>query len=149
MIGTGNDPAVVKKTGQNRDINRTVIHEKDLDESLEDPASKLSLIRKQFRDIALIRVREKAFHPNGEQRVFMVSPNIFSLLRISPDGSERILTLTNVTGNVVDLKINTSELGDEYKKWYDLINRKEYVPDTQVLALSLKPYDVVWLKARG
>jgi sucrose phosphorylase len=147
MIGTGNDPAVVKKTGHNRDINRTVIDEKALDEALGDPQSKLSLIRSQFRDIALIRVHEKAFHPNGEQKVLMISPFLFSVLRISPDGRESILTLTNITGKVVDLKINTSELGNEYKRWYDLINRKEYVMETQGLTLSLKPYDVLWLKA--
>jgi sucrose phosphorylase len=108
MIGTGNDPAVVKKTGHNRDINRTVIDEKDLNEALENPESKLGLIRQQLRPLAYVRVREHAFHPNGKQKVLMVSPNVFSVLRISPDGRERILTLTNITGKVVDLKINAS-----------------------------------------
>jgi sucrose phosphorylase len=149
MIGTGNDPAVVKKTGHNRDINRTVIDEKDIDKALEDPESKLSLIRSQFRDISLIRVREKAFHPNGKQQVMMISPSVFSVLRISPDEKERILTITNVTGRVVDLTIKTSELGDEYKTWYDLINEKEHMADNKSFALTLKPYDVVWLKAGG
>jgi sucrose phosphorylase len=149
MIGTGNDPAAVKKTGHNRDINRTVIDEKELDKALGDPDSKHSLIRSLFRDIALIRVRENAFHPNGEQKVLMISPNVFSLLRISPDGNERILTLTNVTGKIYDVEINTSELGNEYKTWYDLINEKEHIAENTLLALALQPYDVVWLKARG
>jgi sucrose phosphorylase len=149
MIGTGNDPEVVKKTGHNRDINRTVIYEKELDEALRDSQSKLSLIRRQFRDIGLMRVQEKAFHPNGEQKILMISPSVFSVLRMSPDRDERILTLTNVTGNVVDLKINTTELGSKSHKWYDLISRKEYILDTQALALNLQPYDVVWLKAEG
>ena len=74
---------------------------------------------------------------------------MFSVLRISPDGNERILTLTNVTGKICDLEIKTSRLGTEENKWYDLINRKEYVLQTQGLALTLKPYDVVWLKPRG
>ena len=147
MIGTDNDPEVVKRSGHNRDINRTVIDENDLDEARESPHSKLSLIRSMFRDIALIRVREKAFHPNGAQQVLMVSPSVFSLLRISSDGNERILTLTNVTGKTCELKIQTSHLGAEESIWYDLINKKEIVPDNQDLALTLKPYDVVWLKA--
>jgi sucrose phosphorylase len=146
MIGTGNDPAIVKRTGHNRDINRTVIDEKDIDEALENPRSKLTLIRSMFREIALIRVREKAFHPNGKQQVMMISPSVFSVLRISPDERERILTLTNITGNVVDMKINTSKLGNENKKWYDLINEKEYLAENKSLALTLQPYDVVWLK---
>jgi sucrose phosphorylase len=147
MIGTGNDPAVVKKTGHNRDINRVVIDEKALDEARENPGSKLFLIRQQLRPFGYFRAREKAFHPNGEQKILMISPSVFSVLRISPDGRERILTLTNITGNVVDMKINTSTLGSENNKWYDLINKKEIVPDTRGLALTLKPYDVVWLKA--
>jgi len=149
MIGTGNDPEVVKRSGHNRDINRTVIDEKDLDEALKNPQSKLSIIRSLFRDIALIRVREKAFHPNGAQQVLMMSPSVFSVLRTSPDGKERILTLTNITGKVVDMKINTSELGNDYIKWYDLIKGKEYIVENKSLALTLQPYDVVWLKARG
>ena len=148
MIGTGNDPAVVKKTGQNRDINRTVIDEKDLDEALGDPLSKLSLIRSQFRDIALIRGHEKAFHPNGEQKVLIISPSVFSVLRISPEGDERILTLVNVTERTCDLKINTSQLGTEENRWYELINKKEHVSDTQGLSFTLQPYDVLWLKSR-
>jgi sucrose phosphorylase len=78
-----------------------------------------------------------------------MSPSVFSVLRLSPDGKERILTLTNITGKVVDMKINTSELGNDYIKWYDLIKGKEYIVENKSLALTLQPYDVVWLKARG
>jgi len=147
MIGTGNDPEVVKKTGNNRDINRTVINEKDLDDARENPGSKLYLIRQQLKPFGYFRSREKAFHPNGEQQVLMISPCVFSVLRISPDGGERILTITNVTDKMCDLEIKTSHIGTEESVWYDLINKKEIAPDTRGLALTLKPYDVVWLKA--
>jgi sucrose phosphorylase len=147
MIGTENDPEVVKKTGHNRDINRTVIDEKDLDEARENPGSKLYLIRQQLKPFGYFRAREKAFHPNGEQQVLIILPSVFSVLKISPDGNERILTLVNVTERTCDLKINASQLGTEESVWYDLINKKEIVPDTRGLALTLKPYDVVWLKA--
>jgi sucrose phosphorylase len=149
MIGTGNDPAVVEKTGQKRNINRTVIDERDLDEALENPESKLSYIRQQLRPFAYVRVRERTFHPNGKQQVLMISSSVFSVLRISPDERECILTLTNVTGNVVDLKIDTSKLGNENKAWYDLINEKEHATKNKLLSLTLQPYDVIWLKARG
>ncbi len=149
MIGTGNDPSVVQKSGHNRDINRRVIEEKDLDEARENPGSKLYLIRQQLKPFGYFRAREKAFHPNGEQQVLMISPSVFSVLRISPDGEERILCLTNVTDKVCDLKINVSELGNEYERWYSLINEIEHVLENTVLALTLQPYDVVWLKARG
>jgi sucrose phosphorylase len=147
MIGTGNDPEVVKRSGHNRDINRTVIDEKDLDEARDNPGSKLSLIRQQLKPFGYFRAREKSFHPNGEQKVIMISPSVFSVLRISPEGNERILTITNVTGKKCDLEIKTSQLGNEYKKWYDLINKKEHILENKSLSLTLQPYDVVWLKA--
>ena len=146
MIGTGNDPEVVKKTGHNRDINRTVIDEKDLDEARENPGSKLSLIRQQLKPFGYFRAREKAFHPNGDQQVLTISPSVFSVLRISPEGNERILTLTNVTVKMCDLEIKTSQLGNEYNKWYDFINKKEYAVENQKITLTLQPYDVIWLK---
>ena len=148
MIGTGNDPGVVNKTGHSRDINRTVIDEKDLDDALENPDSKLSLIRQKLRPFAHVRVQERAFHPNGEQQVLVISPSVFSVMRISPEGDARILTLTNITDKIYDLKINNSQLVIEENCWYDLITKKEYVLDTQGLALTLKPYDVIWLKPR-
>ena len=71
---------------------------------------------------------------------------MFSVLRISPEGNEIILTITNVTGKMCNLAIKTSQLGNEYKKWYDFINKKEYAVENQKITLTLQPYDVIWLK---
>jgi sucrose phosphorylase len=146
MIGTGNDPEVARKTGHNRDINRTTIDERDIEMAIEDPESKMSLIRQYLRPIALVRVQKQAFHPNGEQKVLTVSPDVFSVLRISPDGSERILSLINVTGKACDVNISVSELGVREERWNDLISEREYSAENKMLALTLQPYDVVWLK---
>jgi sucrose phosphorylase len=93
MAGTGNNPEAVKKTGVKRDINRTVIHEEELERALEDPDSKLSHIRRHLRQLGLLRVGNRAFHPNGEQKVLMVSPGAFSVFRTSLEGDQHILTL--------------------------------------------------------
>ena len=93
-------------------------------------------------------MREKAFHPNGEQQVLKVSPSVLSVLRMSPDGKESILTLTNVTGNTCDLVIKNNWLGSKKSNWHDLINETVHIPETQGIALTLQPYDVVWLKER-
>ena len=53
----------------------------------------------------------------------------------------------NVTGTMVNLKINASGIGSEYKRWYNLINEKEHIVENDLLALTMQPYDVVWLKA--
>jgi len=146
MIGTGNDPEVVKSTGHNRDINRMEIDEAALDKDLDNTNSKLSLIRSQLRKIAEIRVQQRAFHPNGEQRVLAVSPYIFSLLRIGPEGNERIVTLTNVTNKICNVDVPLSELGTDGLKWCDLISRKKYAVGDNKLGVSLQPFDVIWLK---
>jgi sucrose phosphorylase len=92
-------------------------------------------------------VNEKAFHPNGEQQVLTVSPSVFSVMRISPDGEERILALINVTSKACDVNISVSDLGAREERWNDLISEREYSVENQMLALTLQPYDVVWLKA--
>lgn len=146
LIGTGNNPEVVEKTGHNRDINRILIDEADLDRDRENPHSKLSIIASQILRPAELRVNEKAFHPNGEQKVLMISPSVFTVLRVSPDGSEQILTLVNVTRKNCDLRISLSEHGLKEKKWADLISEKEYKTEEGSLSIFLQPYDVVWLK---
>jgi sucrose phosphorylase len=146
MIGTGNDPEVVRKTGHNRDINRTTVDERDIEIAIEDPESKLWLIRSQLRPIAIIRVSHSAFHPNGEQKILMISPEVFSVLRISTGGDERILTCTNITDRDCRIEAPLSELGTDETKWQDLISNKEYIAENQKIAITMQPYDVIWLQ---
>jgi sucrose phosphorylase len=146
MIGTGNDPEIVKESGHNRDINRKTVDERALNMAIEDPESKMSLIRRYLKNIVEHRVGQRVFHPNGEQKVLMISPEVFSVLRISPEGDERIMTFTNVTDWTCTVEVSLSELGTDETKWYDLINDTEYSAENQKLVLTMEPYDVVWLK---
>jgi glycosidase len=145
MAGTGNDPEVVKKTGVKRDINRTVIHEEDLDRALEDPESKLSHIRRHLRQLGLLRVRYRAFHPNGEQKILMISPGLFSVFRTSPEGDQHILALTSVSNKACSVEVPLSELGIQEERWYDLVREREFLVTERRMKLTMQPYDVVWL----
>ncbi len=146
MLDTENDPEVVKRTGSRRDINRTVIDEEYLDRALSDPDSRMSLIRPRLRKLAEIRTSHRAFHPGGGQKIIMVSPAVFSVLRVSPDGDERFLTLTNVAGQETLVEIALSELGSGAGVWGDLISGREHEVRENVLRLRLEPYDIAWLK---
>jgi glycosidase len=148
MLDTANDPEVVERTGSKRDINRTVIDEEYLERALSHPDSTLALIRPRLRRLAEIRISHRAFHPNGGQRTLMVSPTVFSVLRVSPGGNERILTLTNVTGQTAVVDVAASEIGADEGVWHDLIGGEEYVPRENLLRLRLEPYDVLWLEPR-
>jgi len=145
-IGTCNDHELVEKTKLNRNINRGVIDSKAVAEELKDPNSKISHIRQNLSKINLIRSGQRAFHPHGDQRVLMLSPDIFTVLRISPEGDQHILTMTNVTSGVCSIEISFSELKIEDTCWYDLVSEKEWVAENKKLTITFQPYDVVWLK---
>ena len=75
----------------------------------------------------------------------MISPDIFAVLRISPDGDQHILALTNVTGRVCQIGIFLSELGVEHNHWYDLVGKRGWIAKDGKLGVTLQPYDVCWL----
>ena len=142
-----NDHELVKKTNHNRDANRGLIDPDHLAEELKDPQSKRSHLQRMASRLNLTRTREKAFHPQGNQQVIMVSPDVFTVLRTSPDGNERILTMTNVTPRQTRMEIALSESGTRETHWHDLLSENEWVAEEGKLKVAMEPYDVIWLKA--
>jgi hypothetical protein len=53
-----------------------------------------------------VRRRQAAFDPYGGQVVFHSDPRLFSIVRESPDRSQRILCLQNVTADQVELSFD-------------------------------------------
>jgi sucrose phosphorylase len=145
-FGSVNDHELVKKTGVKRDVNRASIKVERVLEELKNPDSKISHLRKQGVALNLTRTSQRAFHPQGEQRVLMISPQVFTVLRSSPEGDEHILAMTNVANRTCDVEISLTDIGLEVARWHDLINDREVRPESGKLSLTLEPYDVVWLK---
>ncbi len=149
LIGTRNDIDAVLATSSKRDINRTVIDHRAITEALNDPLSKLSRINREFGRLITIRTRQRAFHPNGMQRVLALAPEIFAVLRVSPEGDQRILSLTNVTNRTCHVEISLEDLDTGEARWYDLVSGMEWMADEGRLHVTLLPYDVVWLQPFG
>jgi glucosylglycerate phosphorylase len=145
LIGTPNDIAAVYLTASKRDINRSVIDGKAFAEALEDPLSKISRISRELGRLTAIRIKNRAFHPRGKQRILTVSPNIFTVYRISPEEDEHILSLINVSDQVCRVEIPLAELDVKTVNWVDLVSEMEWMADDGKLYLSLQPYDVIWL----
>ncbi|MEM9978569.1 MAG: sugar phosphorylase, partial [Cyanobacteria bacterium P01_D01_bin.2] len=167
LIGTRNNIETVLKTKVKRDINRSVIHYSDLKKELRNPEFRVSQMISQLGRLLDVRVSNKAFHPNGEQKVFQLDPAIFALLRISPDCEQHILTLTNVTSRRCQVSLPLDSLGvtgiyppagppssgsgrpfcaipqDNY--WYDLLGRRGWQIVNNKLTVTLAAYDVAWL----
>jgi glucosylglycerate phosphorylase len=146
IFGTQNDHKLVKKTKVNRDINRGAIDPRDIEKQLENPKSKFSRIRRLASPIYEIRSKERAFHPHGKQKVLMLSPSVFAVFRTSPEGNQHILAMTNVTGRICKIEIPLSRLNTKEKRWFDLVGKKEWKAEDNKLSLTLKPYQIIWLK---
>jgi sucrose phosphorylase len=145
-IGSSSDHELVKRTNHKRDVNRGVIDGKSVAEGFLDPNSKISLLRRDGSKLNLTRTRQRAFHPHGGQQVLMVSSEVFTVLRTSPEGDEHILTMTNVTKRTAEIQISLSDLNIQETHWYDLLAEKDWIAEKNRISVTLEPYDVIWLK---
>jgi sucrose phosphorylase len=149
ILGTANDYGAAKASGINRDLNRGIIDGGEVEKALKEPSSKLSLLLRGVKEQLIVRRRERAFHPRGGQKVLNLSPQVFALLRTSPEGDEAILALTVVTGEAVALKIPLDEEALPGGIYRDLLTCSEYETEGSVLNLTLPPYGRAWLKIEG
>ena len=146
LIGTRNDIEAVS-TSDKRAINRKLIDETLINQALQDPLSKISRINRELGRLISIRTKHRAFHPNGDQRVLLLDPRVFSLVRTSPEGDETLLCLVNVTPQACRLSVGLDALQCDHTRWHDLVSDMEYSAAQGGLELSVLPYDVMWLKA--
>jgi len=149
IIGSENDVEAVKTKKSNRAINRSTIDAENVFEKLEDKESKLSILAEQLRAVIKLRVDHSAFHPNGPQRVLTLSPDIFSVLRTSTDGSEQILSLISVVNHDSDIKIVLDDIGVENQNWIELLSGCTMTAGDVTLDVTLHAYDTLFLMPTG
>ena len=142
LFGTKNYLKGVEKTGQKRTINRKKLPYDKLKEDLANSNSREHKIFTEFMRLIHKRKSEKAFHPNGKQEVLFLKRELFSLLRTSPDGKERIIALHNITDNIQELCLIKNQYNLNKKQYYDIISEK--IIDIE--KISLTPYQIMWLK---
>jgi len=125
----------VKQTGRNRTINREKCQLGELQYQLADETSLRSKVFTLYRQLLVARSTNPAFHPHGTQNILDFHPAVFSVERISLDGTARVLCLHNVSHNKVTIKTN-------YKSAVDLFTGQSI----QVSTITLEPYQVLWMK---
>jgi len=147
LFGSRNSQSNLQRTGRARSINREKFDLSELETILNDPGSHQAQVFLQYKHLMSMRINQAAFHPQGEQKVLFLDDRVFSLLRTSPDGSSRILTMVNISSDTVKLSIDTQELGiTAQEKLEDLISRTIFEDKSGRLELSLEPYQALWLK---
>ncbi len=142
---TPNDPLGVERTGMTRSINRRKWDGSELERLIDLPLTDTGQVFPEYVRRLRIRRGIKAFHPDAPQRVLEMPDGIFALERVSLDGMQRIFALHNITGRPVSLDI--SSLGDASTRWFDALHQT--VPDIDGEGLRLRPYQSVWLTAKG
>jgi glucosylglycerate phosphorylase len=90
----------VNLTHQNRTINRQKLERSNLESELADPNSLRSQVFERFRQLLFHRAASPAFHPQGGQKVLDEGPQVFAVLRSSPNGDNHVLCLHNVTAQI-------------------------------------------------
>ena len=139
------DHRLVEQTGIQRDVNRGTIDPDLYAEELETPGSKRALLQQAYQGIGLIRTQNRVFHPQGGQQVFELDPRVLSILRVSPEGDQRILCLIGVSDKATRVEITVSELGVQEQCWRDLVSGQPLEAVAGSLAIDLPPYAVMWL----
>jgi glycosidase len=146
LFGSRGWPAGVQATGRNRTINRQKLNRQELEQELKDPDSRRFGVFTCFQQMLTARSSSTAFHPNGVQKVLNGGEGVFALLRISPDGEQRVLCLHNLTNDrqVVSLYW-MGELTPIPRETIDLITGRSshWRPGKTWI---MEPYQVDWLK---
>lgn len=146
LFGSKNDVKVVLEGKNPRIINRKTICKEACNKALENEETTTYRINKYLGPIIKKRTQEKAFHPNASQNVLDISNSLFSILRTSVDGKERILSITNITEYDQKFEINTREYEVLPDHWEDILSEKSFSSEKGKLNINIEPYGVLWLK---
>ena len=145
-LGTPNDYQRVEETGVKREVNRGLIDAQYVAAEMKIPGSKLAILSRRSDRIASARTRHRGFHPNGAHRVLMLSPQVFSIFRSSPENDAHVLAMNNVSDRLIRLSIRLDGLPVQALRWRDLISERKWSAREGVLEITFQPYDIVWLE---
>jgi sucrose phosphorylase len=148
LLGSKNDAEAVIKEGHRRSINRKTISKKELSAELENTDSNIFQVASGLTRLVQYRIREKCFHPNAPQSVIGLSEKVFSVLRTSVDGQEKILAIINIINKRENLSIDLKDKGLYGGDWQDILTKKTFKAKDGRLEIILEPYDILWLKEK-
>jgi len=153
LFGSRSYPAGVEETGRYRSINREKFRRDELEQELADSSSLRHKVFYPYLHLIRTRAAQRAFYPNGTQQVlFDPSGNesLFTLVRTSPDGREKIICIHNVSNSAQPFRVDLKTLSIQHTgALRDVISGTFYpVADSDDLRLTVGPYQAMWLKAQ-
>lgn len=142
LIATPNDHKGVETTGRTRSINRHQWNYPELMSALNSPTHHAEVFN-SLKRLLKIRRKQAAFHPEAQQETLEWDQALVAFWRISLDGSQRILVVSNITTERRHCLLPQHPFGSGI--WRDLIEHTTYTASMQ--KLELNPYQTVWLEA--
>jgi sucrose phosphorylase len=141
LFGQRNWPAGVEQTKRFRTINRQKFDADALLARLADHANLSARVHRGFKHLLAQRVAQPAFHPLSGQTIHTLHPAVFTVERTAPDASGRVLALHHVGGAPLALTVPAQGADG----WRDLVSGQAFRAAGGQVALTLAPYQVVWL----
>jgi sucrose phosphorylase len=134
----------VQLTGRNRTINRQKFDLPAFERELNDGSSIRQRVFDRYAQLLRARSASRAFHPHGGQRVLDFGEAVFALIRISPEGEERLLCLHNISDRPV--RLPAEEIARlSSGPFVDLIQNRDMNSSSDA-QWSLEPYQTLWLR---
>ena len=140
LFGSRGDRAGAETSGIPRRINRQKLSGDEVERDLSRPDSLRSRVFLRYKTLLSQRGAGSAFHPCGQQEVIDCGEHVFAVLRVSPDETQQVLCLHNVTSKEVRAAIR---LTNEAKRRY--AGRKTLLDG--IVERCLPPYGVDWVSS--
>jgi glucosylglycerate phosphorylase len=148
LFGSRNDRAGAETSGIARRINRQKLDRAQLEMELADRSSLRAQVFERCRELLEVRRRHACFCPGFPQQVLPLGDRVFAVLRSTPDASEQILCLQNVSHLPVNVPLRWETLPAS-AAWTPLLHSAG--PQEQGIGfvrqtIELAPFSVCWLK---
>ena len=124
----------VALTGRNRTINRQKCVLEVMQGELSDGRSLRARVFERYTRLLRLRGDSAAFHPHGRQTILDLHDGVFSLIRESPVGGQRVLCVQNISSRRVDLRAPLESA-------VDMIDGSIIYG----INIALSPYQVRWM----
>jgi hypothetical protein len=140
LVGSRNDIEGVKRSGIPRRINRAQLKIDDLEQELDDPASRRGRVMRGMLHLLDVRTAHTAFSPAAEQVIHDLSPALFTVERHNTRTGERVLCLHNITdkGFSLEWPLADAQPVEDLLTPYDDIQAQP--------TLRFAPYQVRWVR---
>lgn len=147
LFGSSNCLECVADTGRPRSINREKFDVSELKQALSADDAHAAQVLKRYLNLVEKRVSHSAFGPQASQKILRIDVRVFALLRADKSSGERILCLSNLTANDLEIELDISKLdlhpGSGILK--DLIADGTYPFTDGSLSIKLNAYQSLWL----